>query len=129
MLKGYFTELLILFLLTLVLLLLVLPEGKISSFFSDSNDGPLLPPLFLLLFAIINGVSHVGYRKMPEVRVLYTLTVVSLKFLLPAIAALVWFVVLKNNTNADVILFFIVYLSFTLTTVFLIIRNLKNQIN
>ncbi|MBE0676619.1 MAG: hypothetical protein IH591_18335 [Bacteroidales bacterium] len=127
--KGYIKEILILSVIAILLVVLFTMLQSRSDFFRSSAHGHLLPPVFLFLFAIINGLAHLGKRRDPDTQALFTLAVISFKFILPAVLAIIWFVVLNNTTNADVLLFFIVYLSFSLTTVLLIIRNLKTKLN
>jgi len=63
----------------------------------------------------------------PSTQTSMTLAAIAVKFLIPAALALIWFVTLKNNTYIDIFLFFIVYLSFGISTVLLILKKLRNQ--
>jgi len=86
-----------------------------------------LPLLFLPVSAISLMLVHVGEKSDAATQTTLALAAVGVKFLLPAILALIWFVALKNNTYTDVFLFFIVYLALGITTVLLILKKLKNN--
>jgi hypothetical protein len=114
-------------LVALVVLIVVYLSGQFMPFFSKATNGVALVPAFLLIFIIVLSVARAGYRKEADSQGLFTLLAVALKFLLPGALAVIWFEVLKNSADADILLFFIVYLSLSITAVLLIIRNLKNQ--
>jgi hypothetical protein len=125
-LKAFFRDILILSVTgTSLYLLTIFLVGRYP-FFSDAEHSPFLVPLFLGIFCICIVIAHAGKSKTADVQVLYNLTATGLKFLLPAILAVVWFRLLKNSSDADVLLFFVVYLAFGITTVLLIIKRLKN---
>ena len=84
-----------------------------------------------LTFSIISFTTliifFIGQTKAPGDQLLYTLTAISLKFILAAVAALIWFVVAKNFQTQYVLLFFILYLAFTFFLVIVILNVLNNK--
>lgn len=57
----------------------------------------------------------------------YTLLAISIKFLSELIVALIWFLIAKKTSISSVLLFFVLYLSFTLFSVIVILKTLKNK--
>jgi hypothetical protein len=56
---------------------------------------------------------------------MHTLLSVSFKFIIELILALIWFIVAKKTTFHSVLLFFVLYLAFTLISIWLILKTLK----
>jgi hypothetical protein len=68
-----------------------------------------------------------GQYKEPESQTLHTLLAISLKFIMELILALLWFIVVKKTLMPSVLLFFVLYLSLTLFTAYVILKALKNK--
>jgi hypothetical protein len=68
-----------------------------------------------------------GQTKEPGSRIVYTLTAMGAKFLLEMILALFWFFIFKKISFPSVLLFFVLYLAFTLFTVYIILNTLKKN--
>jgi hypothetical protein len=100
-----------------------------SGFFGQADDALLLPPLFLAISVTIMVVAQAGGKGDPAMKTILLLAFVVLKFMLPAALAVVWFVVLKNSSVADVLVFFVVYLAFSTAMVLLLTRKLRNNFN
>lgn len=83
--------------------------------------------IFLMGFVIILIIDHYGRKRNPGDRALFSLVSIVVKFIISAVAALVWFRVLKNTSTAHLILFFVVYLSFTFTIVYLSLSKLRKK--
>jgi hypothetical protein len=96
-------------------------------FFSKADKVVVLIPAFLATGLAMLALSHVGKNKKPQSQTLFTMAAVGLNFLLPAILAVVWFEILKKTSHADVLLFFVVYLTVSIATMILIVRNFGNQ--
>jgi Na+/glutamate symporter len=77
----------------------------------------------IVIFIIFNR----GQSKEPDSQTIHTLLAVGLKLLLEMIFALIWFVLMKKNTMQYVIVFFVLYLAFTLFSIFYILKTLKNK--
>ena len=68
-----------------------------------------------------------GQRKEPAVQAMHSLVAISSKLLLEMVFALIWFILAKKNSLELVLLFFVLYLAFTLYSVFIILKTLKNK--
>lgn len=68
-----------------------------------------------------------GQRSDPEKSVFMTLITLGVKMLLSFVLALLFFVVFKNNQTGSVILFFILYLAFTVFVFLTIFSVLKRK--
>jgi hypothetical protein len=84
-----------------------------------------------IIFAIVNLISiHIfqkGQNKEPDNQVIYTLVSIGLRFFLDLVIALGWFIVAKKIVLSSVLLFFILYLTFTLFSFRVIFNILKNK--
>jgi len=84
-----------------------------------------------LSFSAISVVTLIiffrGRDRDPDSQTMHTLVSVSLKFLLDMILALVWFFISKKTSLASVFIFFVIYLTLTLFTVFVILKVLRNR--
>ncbi len=111
-------------LVVLIALTLIDPSPGIT----DNSSNPAILPLLFFPVALISLVLvHSGRGRDADVQLNLTMVAIAIKFLLPSLLAVIWFAVLKNSSYKDVLLFFIVYLSFGITTVLLILRRLRNQ--
>ena len=68
-----------------------------------------------------------GQTKEPDSQTLYSLVAVSLKFLLEIVFALLWFIVAKKSSLPSVLMFFVLYLTLTLFTIWVIVKTLKGK--
>jgi hypothetical protein len=68
-----------------------------------------------------------GQTKEPDGQTLYSLIAVSLKFLLEIVFALLWFIVAKKSSLPSVLMFFVLYLTVTLFTIWVIVKTLKDK--
>jgi membrane protein implicated in regulation of membrane protease activity len=68
-----------------------------------------------------------GQKKTPGSQTIFSLVSVSLKFILEMVLALIWFLVAKKTEVSSVILFFVLYLAFTLFSILHILNTLKNK--
>lgn len=93
-------------------------------FFAGASSSSVLPGIFLLFLVPEMILIKAGGGREPQRQVRYSMVVMLLNFLLPLLLAIVWFGLLKKNGMPDVILFFVVYLMFTIATVLLLIRSL-----
>jgi hypothetical protein len=90
-------------------------------------DTVILSLLFSVISAVTLAIFFRGQSGEPESRTLYSLVSISLKFLLDMILALIWFFVLKKTTLTYVFEFFVLYLTLTVFTIFIILKVLKNR--
>ena len=68
-----------------------------------------------------------GQSKEPAGQTMHTLVSISLKFLIELIFAFAWFFVAKKTGLSSVLLFFVLYLTFTLFSVMILLKTLKNK--
>lgn len=88
--------------------------------------------LFLsILFVAVTFVTLLifirGQGKDPGSQTMHTLVAVTLKFLIELAVTLVWFFLAKKRGLTSVILFFVLYLAFTMFSVYIILKTLKNK--
>jgi hypothetical protein len=87
----------------------------------------MLSSFFSLIAVITLIIFFRGLTREPDSQTLHTLVAVSLKFLLDMILALLWFFIFKKNYPGAIVSFFVIYLTFTLFTVSVILKILKNR--
>ncbi|HOP58736.1 MAG TPA: hypothetical protein PLR52_04895 [Bacteroidales bacterium] len=101
--------------------------------FSNINTGLLLSDLIFLsvIFTVLTAgilfIFYNGQKKNPDSQTMHTLVAVSLKFLIELVFAFLWFFVGKKSGLSDVILFFVLYLAFTLFLLMVIVKELKHK--
>ena len=121
--KGYIS--LILFSVSLVV------AGCIVKIFAetDFSTGDLIVSVsvFALISFVTLSIFFNGQKKAPESQTLHSLVAISLKLLLEMLFALIWFIVAKKIGLQLVLLFFVLYLAFTLYSVFIIVKTLKTK--
>src|SRR5512133_2308853 len=82
-------------------------------------------------FAVICFTAFIiffsGIKKDTEGSVFHTLIALGVKMLLSFVFALLFFIVFKNRGTGSVILFFVLYLEFTLFVVFTFLSVLKSK--
>jgi hypothetical protein len=91
------------------------------------NDIIILCILFSVVAAVTLVIFIRGYGKQPESQGMHTLVSISLKFLLDLLVALVWFFILKKTSLSSVVLFFVIYLTLSLFSIFTILKMLKTR--
>jgi len=83
--------------------------------------------VFALISFITLNIFFKGQKKAPESQTLHSLVSISVKLLLEMVFALIWFIVAKKIGLQLVLLFFVLYLAFTLYSVFIIVKTLKTK--
>lgn len=68
-----------------------------------------------------------GFAKEPGEKAMHTFAAVSIKFITELFIALIWFAVAKKTTPSCILLFFVLYLAFSLYFIRVIINTLKNK--
>jgi len=90
------------------------------------NAVPLLSSFALISLTSL-VIFFLGSVKNPERSVFMTFIALGVKMLLSFVLALLWFLVFKNRETGSVLLFFILYLGFTLFVVLSFFRVLKHK--
>lgn len=113
----------------IILEILILVAGFIVT--SNSDTDLLFRGIFILSvsFAITTMLILViffrGQGKEPVAQTMHLLVSLSLKFLVELVIAFIWFFVAKKTGLSSVILFFVLYLAFTLFSVLVVLKTLK----
>jgi hypothetical protein len=68
-----------------------------------------------------------GRAREEKEQVMHTLVAISTKFLAELVLLLIWFVVAKKTSGTYVILFFVLYLSFSMLSIGFILKTLKKK--
>ena len=91
------------------------------------SDLAILSSVFLVNSIIVLIIFFKGQTKEPDSQTLHSLVSLSFKFLLELVLALVWFIVAKKTSFPSVLLFFVLYLTFTLFLIWVILKTLKDK--
>ena len=117
--------------LTLVLLLIILTAGAILV--KNSSTDFTFSEYFLLSFSMASIAAAVilifmrGQHREAKEEVMFTFTAIGLKFILELFLAMAWFLIAKKSSIQCVILFFVLYLTFSIFTVVCILKRLKKK--
>ena len=103
---------------------LLQPVIKITVYFPDLAR---LTIIFTLISIVSAYVFFRGQLKEPQSQTMHTLVSLSIKFLLELTLALLWFLVAKKTSSQSVLMFFVLYLTFSLLVFFTILSALKNK--
>jgi len=87
----------------------------------------LLSAVFTVIALVTIIIFIRGQGKEAASQTMHSLVSVTLKFLLELVLAFVWFFVAKKTELSSVVLFFVLYLAFTLFSVILMTKTLKNK--
>jgi len=121
-----------LFLPTLFLFaVLLLASGYlITGWFSIAiplSDLAILTAGFTVITIVIFFIFLRGTARENGSQVLHLLVALSLKLLMELIFALIWFLVVKKTKQETVVLFFILYLAFTMFSILTMLNALKHK--
>ena len=118
-------------LLLIVLNILLMSIGLLIRFILPVNlfieDIFVLSLLFSVISVITLTIFFRGRTREPDSCTMHTLVSVSLKFLLDMILALSWFFITKKTSLGSVFIFFVIYLTLTLFTLFVILKVLRTR--
>jgi hypothetical protein len=126
-LKPLHKYILLLFLLDIMLPFTGYLLASAASIILNYRDIAILSLSFSIIAFITLVIFLRGQTKGPDSQTLHTLVAVSLKFLLELPIALIWFIVAKKTSLASVLIFFVLYLTFTLFSIWIILKTLKNK--
>ena len=116
----------------LLLLSLILIAGGliINALFSVGiipRDLILLTLSFCVTAVICLAVFLKGQAAEIKSQPSFTLFSITIKFLIELVIALIWFLIAKKTALPFIILFFVLYLTFTIFSIFVILNTLKNK--
>lgn len=100
-----------------------------------SNPGAMLTyqevsyasAIFTVISLAVLIIFFRGQRREPAAQTMHTLAAVSIKFIAELIFAFIWFFTGKKTGIPSVVLFFVLYLTFTLFSVIVILKTLKSK--
>ncbi len=122
--KRYLFGLLILISFFLIAGYLLLAFISINITFSELA---ILTFSFSAIVLLILWIFRRGIKKEPSSLTMHLLAAISIKMLLEMVLALLWFFVAKKTSGDSLILFFVLYLAFSLFSISLMLNTLKNK--
>ena len=122
--KDYLIRLFLLASVILAAGYLIMTLSKINM---QSGDLLILTGCFSLITGTSLYIFCRGQTKEQSDRVMYLLVAISVKMLLEMVFALLWFFAAKKTTLTSLILFFVLYLAFSLFSIILMLKTLKNR--
>jgi hypothetical protein len=115
----------------LLLDLLLLLAGYLLVTFTDVtlhfSEIAILTLCFSSIILLSLYIFSRGLEKEPASRTMHLLVAIALKMLLEMILALVWFFVAKKTFTSSLLLFFVLYLAFSLYSILLMLDTLKTK--
>jgi VanZ family protein len=101
-------------------------KGKFEFKFS-SGDLFTLSLAFAAISSLTLFIFFTGRNKEEKEQVMHTFVALSTKFLTELALVIIWFVLTKKTSITYVILFFVLYLSFSMLSLGLILKTLKKK--
>lgn len=123
-LPKYFLALLVMELFIIICGFLIVRNFKTSI---ELNEILVLSVVFTFLSSLTLVIFFRGQSEEPAAQTMYTLVSISLKFLIELVFAVLWFIIAKKTGPQSVLLFFVLYLAFTLFSLYVILKTLKNR--
>ncbi len=96
----------------------LLPELNLNAFY-------LTLSYFLIVNVLVLTLFFKGSSNNPEKAIVYTLLTISLKFILYISFILIYYLITKNLSKGYLIIFFLLYLTFSFITLFAVLKELK----
>jgi len=120
------------YILTLILFeILILITGSLLTMKSDPGfnfpEITILSLSFAVLSLLILIIFFMGQKKDQEGQTMHILVALGIKFIVELVIALLWFFVAKKTGLSLVILFFVLYLAFTLFLVLIVLKTLIHK--
>lgn len=113
----------------LLLDLILLPAGYLLVTFTDISLRFIETAILTLCFSAIVLLSLYifsrGLKKDAASRTMHLMVAISVKMLTEMVLALIWFFVAKKTFTSSLILFFVLYLAFSLYSIFFMLNTLK----
>ncbi len=103
-----------LLLFTALIMIPVILAGRLIPGLYNTTHAVMLTAGFMLAAFISLLIFFNGYFSEPEKNVFMTLMALGVKMLLSFVLALLFLLVFKNDSTGSVVLFFILYLAFTI---------------
>lgn len=122
--RKFLTGLLLIVLLSFIAgyLLVTLTAASLSL-----SEIILLSGSFFFITFISLIIFGRGQKKEAGSQTMHILAAISVKMLLEMVLALIWFFVLKKIRPSDLLLFFVLYLAFSLYSIIFMLKTLKSK--
>ena len=91
------------------------------------SEGIILTVVFSFISLITIFIFFRGQFRESQSQALHTLVSLSLKFLLELLLTIIWFIIAKKTSSESVLMFFVLYLAFSLFSILNILKALKNK--
>ncbi|MCX6334810.1 MAG: hypothetical protein NT092_11000 [Bacteroidia bacterium] len=91
------------------------------------GETALLSAIFMLVALLSIIIFLRGQKRDAASQTMHSLVSVTLKFLLELVLAFLWFFVAKKTKLSSVVLFFVLYLTFTLFSILIMVKTLKSK--
>lgn len=91
------------------------------------RDAGVLALSFSAITILSLYVFSRGLKKESDSQTMHILVAVVIKMLLEMVLALIWFFVAKKTYTSSLLLFFVLYLSFSLFSIFCMLNTLKHK--
>lgn len=91
------------------------------------TDLTILSAVFAIIAGLVLFIFFRGQKMEPASQTMHSLVAMSVKLLLEMLFALIWFILAKKTSVQLVLLFFVLYLAFTLYSVLFILKTLRNK--
>lgn len=115
----------------LLLVFLVLSAGylvvELTSATLLFSDVAALTLCFAAITLLSLSVFQRGRNKEPGSQTMHLFVALAVKMLLEMVLALLWFVIAKKPYPSNLLLFFVLYLAFTLYSIILMLNTLKSK--
>jgi len=95
--------------------------------FPEKSSIIILVLAFFILALLVLILNFLGSKRKPEAQSLFTLGAVGIKFVFSAIIALLYFEVFKKSGLNNILLFFVLYLTFTVFLMSILIKDLNTR--
>jgi hypothetical protein len=120
--RKYSIGLLLLDLLLLLAGYLLVTFTGVTLLFSDIA---ILTLCFSAIVLMSIYVFSRGLKKEPASQTMHLMVAVSIKMLMEMVLALIWFFIAKKTFTSSLLLFFVLYLSFSLYSIIFMLNTLK----
>jgi len=115
----------------LLLLIIIFVTGFLLTRFIDIGLGftdiIAVSGGYTLITVLIFMIFFRGLNKPPDSQTMHSMVAIVIKFLMELVFAFTWFFLAKKTGLSSVLLFFVLYLTFTLFSVIIILKALKDK--
>ena len=111
--------------LALILTLIALVLNNLIPGIIEKSSLLILVISFYILSILVISVSYAGSRRSSDAEMLFNFAAIGVKFVLSAVIALLYFEAFKKDGLNNIVLFFVLYLTFTVYLLVSIVKVLN----